>query len=158
MVSSIPAGSRLLAEDLLEWSDQIDSLTDPGWTSFTPTWTSTGTAPAIGNGTRTGRYRRSAGGDIVHFEIFFRAGSTTTFGTGEWRFSIPVAADATSVNGTVGAALILDSGLQTRMAVWHFITSTTVAPDTASGTVTNTSPQTWANGDELRISGFYVPA
>jgi hypothetical protein len=52
----------------------------------------------------------------------------------EWRVSIPVAADAAGVNRTVGAAMILDSGLQVRTASWYFITSTMIAPDTMFGT------------------------
>jgi hypothetical protein len=81
MVNSIPAGSRILDEDLAPWRTQINSNTAPGWTSYTPTWTGATTNPVLGNGTITGQYRRSANGDIVHWWLRILVGSTTTFGT-----------------------------------------------------------------------------
>jgi hypothetical protein len=57
------------------------------WLSYTPTWTSTGTAPTLGNGTITGQYRRV--GDSIDVIIKFVSGSTSTAGTGKWQFTIP---------------------------------------------------------------------
>ncbi len=58
------------------------------WRSFTSTWTATGSAPDIGNGTLTCRYLHV--GKLIHVNFHFVAGSTTTFGTGEWRFTVPI--------------------------------------------------------------------
>ena len=57
------------------------------WTTFTPTWTSTGTTPAIGNGTLAGRYL--VVGKTVFVRVFLLWGSTTSSGTGLWLFATP---------------------------------------------------------------------
>lgn len=73
--------------------------------SYTPTWTSSGTAPVLGDGTITGSYDRN--GKDIHAYGQLIIGSTTTFGTGVYRFSIPFP----NVGGThLGTSLILDSG------------------------------------------------
>lgn len=77
------------------------------WTSYTPTWTSTGTAPSVGNGTITGMYRKE--GDSLHVRIALTSGTTTAYGTGNYKFSIPNAgtwtidtAKMTSITGFGG--------------------------------------------------------
>lgn len=57
------------------------------WAPFTPTWSSTGTQPAIGNGVVRGRCRRD--GSTGRVRWYIGVGTTTTFGTGEWRLSLP---------------------------------------------------------------------
>jgi hypothetical protein len=94
---SFAAGQFLTADDLQAMVDQIDSLTAPGWTSYTPSWGSSGTAPAIGNGTLSGRYRRAANSDLVEVEIKLVFGSTTTVGTGLYNWGLPVNAAAAAV-------------------------------------------------------------
>ncbi len=78
---------------LMADSSQSDGLVWGGvWAAYTPTWGSTGTAPAIGNGTLVGRWVQF--GKAVHFNLVFTFGSTTTFGTGGYSFGVPVAASA----------------------------------------------------------------
>lgn len=57
------------------------------WTSYTPTWHSTGSAPSIGNGTITGRY--AVVDKICFVEIVVLWGSTTTNGSGAYRWGLP---------------------------------------------------------------------
>ena len=57
------------------------------WETYTPTFTTAGTAPALGNGTLTGRYCRI--NTLIVAQINFLAGSTTTYGTGKLLFSLP---------------------------------------------------------------------
>ena len=60
------------------------------WPAYTPTWTSAGTAPVLGNGTLIGAYIQ-----IEHFvvaRVTLTMGSTTTYGTGNYYFSLPVSA------------------------------------------------------------------
>lgn len=57
------------------------------WLKFTPSWTSSGTNPAIGNGAIRGRYRRRGSEGQVRWHV--KIGTTTTFGTAEWRLSLP---------------------------------------------------------------------
>jgi hypothetical protein len=60
---------------------------DPAWTTYTPSWTASGSAPAIGNGSLKGRYKRL--GKWVVVNIFQKMGTTSTFGTGTYAWSLP---------------------------------------------------------------------
>lgn len=158
----MPAGHKVTSADLEAILDQVDSLTAPGWTSYTPTWANTSTQPSVGNGSWTGsRYRRSDTGDLVHFEICLTWGSTTSGGTGSfWTFGFPpVTPSATELNNALGQALLFDTSAITRN-VWGWQTfSSTILPLSASGTLaTATSPWTWATGDTFKLRGFYEPA
>lgn len=89
MALPFAAGSRVLASDL-------NTATQQGaWTSYPVTWTSSGTAPAKGNGTLVGYYSKI--GRQVTVKIEFNSGSTTTFGTGYYTWSLPFAAATTGV-------------------------------------------------------------
>jgi hypothetical protein len=151
------SGRGFRGEEIEAVLDQIDSLTDPGWTSYTPAWTSTGSAPAIGTSTITARYRRSVDSDLVkvEFRITF-AGAT--FGTGDYRFSVPVTASADSVTTSTGTAVLVDSGTTTRCGVCRFASTTTVLIDSTTGTVGQLVPFTWANTDIVILSIEYEPA
>lgn len=79
---------------------------DSAWTTYTPSWTASGTAPAIGNGTLKGRYKRL--GKWVVVNIFQKMGTTSTFGTGTYAWSLPAglpaAADADADFAFIGSA------------------------------------------------------
>jgi hypothetical protein len=83
------AGQRVLASDLNTATQQS------AWTSYTPAWTSSGTAPALGNGTIVGYYAKV--GRLVTVKIEMNSGSTTTFGSGYYSWSLPYAAAVTGV-------------------------------------------------------------
>lgn len=109
----------------------IEEYNGSGWTryaygtrtSFTPTWSAAGdVAFALGNGTLLGFY--TIHGDLCHVFISLTTGSSTTFGTGGYSCTLPVA--AASIGGQqgilakaevnagaaayVGAGLIADGG------------------------------------------------
>lgn len=164
MVSTIPAGSRLLAEDLAEWETQIDSNTAPGWTSYTPTWTNTSTQPALGNGSWAGSaWRRAANSDIVHFRIKLVWGNTTTGGTGSfWQFGFPTGSGApstTEAGDIVGNALLFDTSAIGRFFYNYFgFSSTTLILSSDAGNLAvHNGPFTWATGDYLKLRGWYQP-
>lgn len=125
-----------------------------GWTTTTPTWTTTGTAPAIGNGTLTARYNKIDDNTYLYY-LNFTAGSTTTFGTGTWAFSLPF----TSVGSRnqILSGWILDSGTDNKVAAGNIVASDTkivqITPE-GGNVVTNTVPMTWATGDQLTLSGI----
>jgi hypothetical protein len=78
------------------------------WTTYTPTWTSNGSPPALGNGTLTGRYV-SLGATIVG-EIRMVAGSTGfARGTGKYYFTLPSLAVAENYQ-PMGQVVIRDEG------------------------------------------------
>jgi len=68
--------------------------------TYTPSWTALGTAPAIGNGSISGYYIKT--GKKVTARVNLLVGSTTTFGTGQWSFSLPTSV-AVSYNGVAVA-------------------------------------------------------
>lgn len=140
--------------------DQIDSLTAPGWTTYTPTWTSTGSAPTLGNATIRGRYRRSVDMDLVIVEFAFIFGSTSAAGTGAWRFSLPVTASAAALDYGAGTGYILDSGTEEMPAASRVLTTTTVGvySEGGSGAVGAGVPITWATNDQVRFTVMYEPA
>lgn len=77
------------------------------WTTYTPIWTSTGTQPVLGNGTLTGRYV-SLGASIIG-ELRLNFGSTTTRGTGTYRFSLPTLGVAENYQ-PMGQIVLRDEG------------------------------------------------
>jgi hypothetical protein len=128
------------------------------WSTYTPTWTAPVTNPSIEDGTLSGRYKTI--GKTVFVRIYMQAGSSTTFGSGYWRFSLPVAAYSTT--SVVLSATYLDNGTQ-----WYGGVATTeydsntayVVPVTASsGTVTPNIPFTWAATESLTLCGSYESA
>ena len=80
-----------LAPDLAAAVARIGTLEAGAWTTYTPTWTtpSGALAPTLGNGTLIGRYQRR--GKICHVDIALIIGSTSSAGTGAFRFALPFA-------------------------------------------------------------------
>jgi len=125
---------------------EINSIYDEG--TYTPTWSSNGNEPSLGNGTISGKYSRS--GNRVDVKISLKIGSETSFGTGDYSFSLPIAASTTSQGVTravsssrasFGAAHVQDSNVQ---------------PFTTAGLqYTASVPHAWASGDMLEITVSY---
>ena len=135
------------------------------WTTYTPTWTSTGTAPAIGNGTLTGRYVQV--NKLVIVNIFMEFGSTTTAGTGTYYWGLPVASGSLfngEFNGAFGNASIRDAGIATYRGMAELNANDTdntnvrVVRTDANAAVTNTSPMTWGTGDHISLLYIYESA
>jgi hypothetical protein len=124
------------------------------WTAYTPTWGASGGAPSLGNGTLAARYMQV--GLTVFYDIQLTGGSTTTFGTGEWTFTLPVTANDTT--GQAGTAFAVDPGnaYHTGAAFLASTTTLKVAGEGGTSTFTSLAPFTWGNGDSLRLSGFYI--
>lgn len=141
------------AEDLDTMVDALLALTD-AWTSYVVAWTSGGTQPAIGNGTLEGKYLQANKLVVVHIRLIM--GSTTTFGTGQYFLSLPVAARVASVPMV---SYMLDSGTANKAGM-AFVTSglTTVAMVQNTTDVAATAPHTWANGDQIHVVGTYEVA
>jgi hypothetical protein len=142
-----------LAGELVRASDAVPD----DWTAYTPVWTAS-TAPALGNGTLTGAYMQV--GDLVFIKIVLSPGSTTTFGTGPWRFSLPVTPEIHSlIPGLANDASAVD---RSPVAAWVF-TALASGDNMRIGTSTGVDslgsliPFTWASGDTLVLSGSYRP-
>lgn len=130
------------------------------WTAYTPVWTASTTNPALGNGTLTGAYVQI--GKTVHYRIRLRAGTTTTYGTGVYRFSLPVTAVATFAGAgeIIGQASLLDNSASSRYArnAYTYDDTKVSLVDEAGNGVSNTVPFTWASLDNVSIVGTYEAA
>lgn len=128
--------------------------------TWTPSWTVTaGTAPAIGNGTLTGRYALVH--DLMFWSVDLTAGSTTTFGSGgAWLFSgLPY----TPTGPLLGMGMMdcNDNSTGSNFFGRVYLAATTIVPHFADGAtggtvgfVTSTSPMTWATSDFCTMSGW----
>lgn len=98
--------------------EQFEADTDPsGW------WSSSGTAPAIGDGTGVLRWRKT--GQRLDLAGTIEAGGSTTDGTGDYRFLLPASA---SVSGVLQHTVrLLSGGVGTngRPCYGQIVTSTT---------------------------------
>lgn len=143
-----------------EIRDQFNEMF-AAWTTYTPTWSSSGTAPAIGNGTLSGRYMKIGRTVFVNINVIF--GSTTTYGTGNYSFTLPAQAVSSGV-AVVGTAHYLGSSR------WHGETVISSAANTVGAFfptsttsnvqdfMTNSRPETLASGGQLRLSFVYEAA
>lgn len=130
--------------------------------AFTPTWAASGTAVALGNGTLVGNFLVQ--GRLITYDIKQVNGSTTTYGTGTYSWSLPFTTGGgtlvSSAHGwnaqdvSAGGAVyggIASSGLFAANVVTPIITAATGAATAVGQTV----PFTWAVGDFTFISGSY---
>lgn len=149
-------GDALNATNLNTVRDSLKAVGDP-WDGYTPVWTATGTAPSIGNGTVAGAWAQM--GKLIHFRVILTAGSTTTFGTGTWLFTLPISPNLVGNIAIGGGAISFDSSAVVRypgLIVTGSTTGQCYVID--SGSHTNnfaTVPFTWASGDVLSFAGTY---
>lgn len=139
---------------------RVDGDVAYGWTTYTPTWTSGGAAPVLNNGTLTGSY--VVVGKLVHVRVFWQAGSSTTFGTGTYAFSLPLTAASPSGLSSavwVGSALLRDQGGTPGryVGVCTVDAGASVAGVLAEGgdLMTNNDPFVWASTDYMSFSVAY---
>lgn len=143
-----------------EIRDQFNSMF-AAWTSYTSTWQSTGTAPAIGNGTILARHMKL--GRTVHTGIHWTAGSTSTYGTGNYTFTLPFTSASTGAT-TIGVAQYVGTdrwggesliGSNSGNVAVHFPVSST---NTRIDAMTSARPETSAAGSQMRINITYEAA
>lgn len=124
-------------------------------TTFVPVWSSSGTQPAIGNGTIAMQVSRK--GKQVMCRSIILMGSTTTFGTGTYFLSIPYTAGPTvGTYGTGDAIQAADNMLICKInSNGTLIESFTTA---ASALVGAAVPGAWANTHHLEYTIIYTAA
>lgn len=144
----------LTAAKMNEISSSLNALGDT-WTSYTPSWFASGTAPALNNGTITGKYRTV--GKTVDFRILLIMGSTTTYGTGVYNFTLPSAPNLSTWEA-VGSGVFTDTsaGDHYGLVAYYSGGSNVSASNGSAGRLSSTLPFTWANTDILSIIGRYT--
>lgn len=131
-----------------------------GWTFYTPSWScESGSQPSVGNGTATGRYFRI--GTMVLFVAEVQAGSTTTYGSGNYQLSLPLP-PRLGHPGQIAQSRLTDASSGQAYLGQAYLGSQnprlTAQGSSDLDTVTPTSPFTFANGDSLELFGFYEVA
>lgn len=162
--ASVPGVTRALAGGqgfALTAGGQIPAALLGVYRTYTPTWTSSGTAPAIGNASVIARYTRI--GKFVHAYGGITFGSTTTYGTGVWFFALPATpAASVTTNVPIGTGWLVQTaniGIATPIAVGSSMVLQLGA--TYLGTNTNVSPTfpwTWAASNILGWNAIYEAA
>lgn len=139
--------------------DHGHTFENTAWSTYVPVWSASGTQPAIGNGTITGRFKRI--GKTLHWRVEIVMGSTTTYGTGIWGVSLPAGLNAVNTgqshlvpafaNGTAAfAGMVLFSPNGTVGLIYF-------ANSGATSNLVNcdaTHPFTWASTHVLTIEGI----
>lgn len=138
--------------------------------NYTPVWGSTGTAPALGDGTLAGTFNMQ--GKYVNFDFIWQAGSTSTYGTQSFTYTLPVTASTYYQSGTgptnrsiPGSGYMEDNGVTGYLVICG-LTNSTIGNTKitlryinsaagASGAIGATSPFTFANTDYIQFAGSY---
>ena len=161
------------ADRVLFWDDSAGALkwltidgivgTDLGkWQSYTVSWTAATTNPAIGNGTLTGRY--VVIGKLCTYVLGMIMGSTTTYGSGNWAFSLPINAANNAGINFYGFAHLRDTGVATYERIVQIQPNDSVSKinlffDPTQGSnlynISATVPFTWGEKDVLGIQITY---
>lgn len=157
VVGTAPTFNTIASFDYIKNSLDLNGVVSSDYESvaFTPTWSATGTQPALGNGTLTGWVVRSGKLRTAFYKL--TAGSTTTFGTGTYRFSLPDAEDTTASG--VGQARFLDSGVNTYGGASYQIGGSLIELQTIAtpvAVVGPTVPFTFGNTDVIFITHSYL--
>ena len=127
------------------------------WQSYTVSWTAATTNPSIGNGTLAGRYVQI--GKTVIGVIKLVMGSTTTYGSGAWSFSLPYAVKNSYSLGqwaSYGAGAVYNTGHSILYPNTGVVSS--FIRDSGVSYLNATTPHTWASGSELHFFATYETA
>lgn len=141
-----------------------DALTgiQAAWSTYTPTWTAVTTNPVLGNGILAGRDLQV--GKTIQFSIKLTDGSTTTYGSGGWKFTVPVAPNVLGYTHFAGAILDVSSGAPYSFTTYSLSGSTVtclVDVSTAGGALqflTGAAPMAFAVSDTTELYGCYEAA
>lgn len=158
--------SYLIDSNVYEWHDGTSWKTlfsGAAWTPYNPIWGAvSGGAPAIGNGSLSGRYQQI--GKTVHFVAQITMGSTTTYAASQWTLSLPViSATATTLRQTIPGRIWDSSPASAWGAQSWILGSGDVMSLEAQGpsnvqALAQGFPITFATGDIVHFQGTYEAA
>ncbi|MER5209386.1 hypothetical protein ABT063_02000 [Streptomyces sp. NPDC002838] len=143
-----------------EIRDQFNSMF-AAWTAYTPTWTSSSTNPVLGNGTLTGRHMKIGRTCLCHINL--TTGSTTTYGTGNYSFSLPFTSANTGSTIIGNAQLLGTDRWAGHMLIGNSASTTSPFFSSSStnprlGWMSPTLPETLAAGAQVRMTFLYETA
>lgn len=155
--ANVSAGTQILAATTNAILADLHIIGD-AWTTYVPTWASSGTAPnlATNGGTLTGRYVPA--GKLVIFEISLTFGGSSGIGTGGYTFTLP-GTTLTSSRFPCGTGVLVDASGPAHLTRTALLASTTtVALNNEAGTRVNEATVAWAVSDQINILGMYEAA
>lgn len=134
------------------------------WTStFVPTWSGSGGAPAVGNGTLLYRYLKL--GRTNWFSLQLTLGATSTVGAGTYTFTVHATAPNNGmyfenikgkfVDSSTGNIYNLSGTIQPNTNVLDVQIDRTDGTYSISNVVTAAVPVVPATGDRITLSGFF---
>ncbi len=136
------------------WDGTAWRMWDTVAQAYTPTWSSTGTAPVLSNGTITGEYVRA--GSLWHWRAVITPGSSTTFGSGEYTITLPTTCRGAET-GPVGDAYMYASAYREGTVSPVSGTTAKVYFDATPTTAWSaTSPVTFASGHKMTLAGSFI--
>lgn len=118
-------------------------------------WASSGTQPAIGNGALNAEYCRNF--NQVFVRINLAAGTTTTFGTGTWKWSLPFPYGGNLISH--GALLYTaDGSTYVPGVVWISTTDVNNAFGRVSGPLIGAATAAWGTASIVNLTFTYEVA
>lgn len=155
-VVRVPAGVTSVITSYINDRRVVNSM--GAWTSFTPSWTASGSAPAIGSGTLSGAYMQI--GKLVHVRFTLKLAADSTLGSGTYYLSTPIKMSSSYTYTTaLGPVTFTDVGTASYvgMIIWEtadkvrFLSSAVPAAG-----VTNTAPFAWSAAGLDEMIGSYT--
>lgn len=131
----------------------------PTFTTYTPTWVTTGAGadPTIGNGTLSGRYMQVGKAVFVAIKITF--GTTTTVGSGIYEVGLPLASASGYSGLLMGQAVDTGSSITAiHGQVGGSDSAATLVINDSNAVVTHAAPYAWGSTDIISIAGWYEVA
>lgn len=151
--NALPSGGTISVDTFAEYQ------AIPAWQTYACAWTATTTNPSIGNGSVVAYFKQV--GKTVNIRLLLLMGSTTTFGSGTWLFSLPTAARTVTLAEWYGSCTYTHSATRRPADLTPVISSglSVVSLQNPDGSnVTPSSPITWASGDSVQVNIQYEAA
>jgi len=160
---AISPAAPLPGEKITTWPQGVDSAVNPllaAWTNYSSSLvlTATTTNPTKGPSTYLAHYIQM--GKVVHYYFSITIAGGFSSGSGSYRFSLPVTANASLIG--LGPAWVNDSGTALRVGTTNLIDTTHAEiylSNITAGPLGDGGPGTvWAVGDIIKGSITYEAA
>lgn len=143
--------------DVQALADRLEAIHNTAWTAFTATWTSSGAAPTLGNGTAQGYYKKI--GRTVHFRFRIVIGTTSGAGSGTYTFGgLPTPASGNGQPLTGMSGLVIGSGGTFPLGTQQSTTTSFTARAGSGAVVTEAAPTALGVGSSYDFTGTYEAA
>ena len=124
------------------------------WTTYTPTWAASSSAPSVGNGSLAGEYAVDGNG-MVDLRLKLTFGSTTSPGSGYYTIGLPLVS-AWQVDDPIGSGTAFDAGvLAHQRTALQFGTNRLYLAAESGALVANNNPFTFGSGDAIIVTARY---